>query len=484
MDIDLGRLNGTKSRSQVSTLRFSVAPNSFFTVLVFDGNLRGPEPSAMALVPETSALLPAALEASFQQLVLEKTSWVDPFELAIRDARSGFTFFNIEGNLYDYDASSQTLSIKEGRLLVSKEFAATLGRPSLEGAVVGRISVTANMRAVEITQAVNGDAVSSVMPPVNNPELDGGPAVIVGDLSGLAQFGSNGTQVGLAVATDSCNAGAEPLHWFALPQNDHPVIPMNLYRMSGGAGNDQRFEQVGQSWLKHAFTALQDNICGFGCSPTASTTLGPGCSDPYSASLNSGGSGNNLGSRAFVNPFTGAYPGSVPNPRDHTGHTHDGTSHRLLVPISDLNTTLNPGASYYVEAQYVTPHEYAWCQSHPGQCNMYNNVSFRKYGVTGTSSFSFSPIGSTEQSKVAISAWTGASISQFEPDPGNDGIAFLAYKVTQTSPGVWHYEYAIYNENLDRGIQSFSVPTANGLVLSNIGFMRRSSIRRGPTMGL
>ena len=24
--------------------------------------------------------------------------------------------------------------------------------------------------------------------------------------------------------------------------------------------------------------------------------------------------------------------------------------------------------------------------------------------------------------------------------------------------GVWHYEYAIYNENLDRGIQSFSVP--------------------------
>ena len=46
-------------------------------------------------------------------------------------------------------------------------------------------------------------------------------------------------------------------HWFALPQTDHPVIPQNLYRMSGGATNNERFEQIGQSWLKHAFTALE-----------------------------------------------------------------------------------------------------------------------------------------------------------------------------------------------------------------------------------
>ena len=36
--------------------------------------------------------------------------------------------------------------------------------------------------------------------------------------------------------------------------------------------------------------------------------LGSGCSVPYSASLNSGGSSHNLGSRAWINPFTGAYP--------------------------------------------------------------------------------------------------------------------------------------------------------------------------------
>ena len=67
-------------------------------------------------------------------------------------------------------------------------------------------------------------------------------------------------------------------------------------------------------------------------------------------------------------------------------------------------------------------------------------------------------------------AWTGATVNQVQPDPGNDGIAFVGYKVTNPSPGVYHYEYAIYNENLDRSIQSFSVPLMAGVNISNIGF--------------
>src|SRR4029077_9883412 len=43
-------------------------------------------------------------------------------------------------------------------------------------------------------------------------------------------------------------------------------------------------------------------------------------------------------------------------------------------------------------------------------------------------------------------------------------------KVTNPSAGVWHYEYAVYNENLDRGIQSFSVPFGPGVNISNIDF--------------
>ena len=100
----------------------------------------------------------------------------------------------------------------------------------------------------------------------------------------MAQYGSNGNFVGLGVGTTSCNNGDQPFHWFALPNNDHPVIPQNLYRMSGGTNNNDRFEQIGQSWLKHAFLALEDNACDFGCNTSGCTTgsnLCPGCSDPY-----------------------------------------------------------------------------------------------------------------------------------------------------------------------------------------------------------
>src|SRR5204862_6463945 len=116
-----------------------------------------------------------------------------------------------------------------------------------------------------------------------------------------------------------------------------------------------------------------------------------------------------------------------------------------------------PGATYFAEAGYVTPHEYAWCQAHPGQCNMYNNASYRQFSVSGTTSFSFSPIGSTVRMTPAINAWPGATIRTIEPAPGVDGRAFLAYKVTNSGGG-WHYEYAIYNQNRDRGSQSFTIP--------------------------
>jgi hypothetical protein len=318
---------------------------------------------------------------------------------------------------------------------------------------------------------LNGEPQSMVMPAVGTQP---GPDVIVGDLSGLAQFDNAvGTQVGLAVQTVSCNHGQVDLDWFKLPDNDHPVIPQNLYRMSGGTDNTERFEEIGQSSVKHAFFANSQDFCAFGCNGVNGTHLGSGCSDPYSASLNSGGTAHSLGSRAWINPFTGSFPrGDSPTPpNDHTGHVHTDVSHRLLVGINDLSTTLNPGATYFVEAQYVTPHEYAWCQANPGQCNMYNNASYRQFSVTGTSPpFSFSAVGSTVQMQPAIEAWPGATINQIQPDPGNDGIGLLGCKVTNPSAGVWHYEYAVYNQNLDRAIQSFSVPLGAGVNVSNIGF--------------
>ena len=295
--------------------------------------------------------------------------------------------------------------------------------------------------------------------------LTQGPDIITGDIADLEEYGNDGTQVGLGVSTTSCNAGNVPVDFFVLPSTDHPIIPHNLYRMSGGASNADRFEQIGQSWVKHTFGADQLNECGFGCIPANFTHLGAGCSDTYASFQNA--EQEALGSRAWVNPFTGVFQSTA---NDHTGHVHTETSHRILVNVSDLNETLNSGATYYCEVQYISPHEYAWCQTHPGECNMYNNSSYRQFRVSGTTTFFFSEFGATVRMTPAVHAWTGATINPIEPDPGVDGRAFIAYKVTGPVAGVYHYEYAIYNENLDRGIQSFSVPLGCGGTVSDLGF--------------
>jgi hypothetical protein len=307
----------------------------------------------------------------------------------------------------------------------------------------------------------SGEAQS--VPEGRNP----GPDIITGDIGaigGLEQFGSDGTQVGLGVSTTACNAGDVIVRFIAMPDTHHPIIPHNLYRMSGGPGNDERFEQIGQSWVKHAYGSSNDNECGFGCIPSNFSHLGVGCSDTYANFQNAEQIA--LGSRALVNPFTGVFLATAVN---HTNHTHTETSHRILVEGSDLNTTLNPGATYYAEVQYISSDEYEWCQAHPTQCNMYNNASYRRFSVSGTTSFTFSEIGFTMQT-AAINAWPGAVINPVEPEPGIDGRAYLACKVTGPVGGVWHYEYALYNENLDRAIQSFSVPLGCGTTVTNLGF--------------
>jgi hypothetical protein len=481
MDLDLNRLNGNASatkESKVDTFRFTVSSNSFFTIRLFNEVLRGPEAGSMGLIWESSAVLPEPLRASSNQLVIAKTRAGERFDLLVRDGKTGFVFFNIEGDLYDYDPATHLLSINGGRLLISVELANKLGRAADAGLIVGEITIATNMYPIETTTFVNGAAKSSTLPPRRgrSPNAPGGsvpgPDIVVGDMFDLAQFGSSGNQVGLGMGTTSCNNGDQPIHFYQLPNPDHSIISQNLYRMSGGATNTERLEQIGQSWVKHTFGADQSDDCSFGCIPYPNQlALGVGCSDAYLASQNASQTNHvgALGSRAWVNPFTGAFPVS-PRPDDHTGHNHTGTSHRILVNTSDLDTTMNPGATYYAEVQYDSPHEYAWCQSHAGQCNMYNNASYTRYNVSGTTSFDFSPVGGASIMTPATAVWPGATTVRIEPEPGIDGRAFVVYKVTNPSPDVWHYEYAIHNQNLDRSIQSFSVPLGAGITLSNLGF--------------
>src|SRR5882724_9447317 len=140
MDLDLNGLNGSGSLvARPVTLQFAVGANSFFPILVFNDLLRGAEPGSMTLVPSSSGglqsafSLPANLAASLKQLVVEKLSSDQGHDLAVRDGNTGFIFFNVAGGEYNYDANALSLSITNGRLLISKEFASALGRPSDAG---------------------------------------------------------------------------------------------------------------------------------------------------------------------------------------------------------------------------------------------------------------------------------------------------------------------------------------------------------------
>ena len=199
-----------------------------------------------------------------------------------------------------------------------------------------------------------------VMPPMQHavspgvPNLVPGPDVIVGDLESVEQAGNDATSVGLGVGTVSCNNGDQPINWHPLPNTDHPIIPQNLYRMSGGADNTERFEQIGQSWMKHAFFALEEFLCGTcNTSPPCVTgdQLCPGCADTYVASLNY--NQNGIGSRAWTTPS------QVPSHRLRTITLATPTLARrtgVTVTMSDLIPAQNQGATYFAEAQYISPH--------------------------------------------------------------------------------------------------------------------------------
>ncbi|MFA6044440.1 MAG: hypothetical protein WC718_05600, partial [Phycisphaerales bacterium] len=138
-----------------------------------------------------------------------------------------------------------------------------------------------------------------------------GPDVIVGDLPDTTHWGAgintNGVTVeAYSVGTTSCNKGDTPLEWIttAPNANRHPVIGGNMYRLDITKG---RFEQIGQSWLKQSFTALQGGVCFNDCQAHPDGTyLGVHCSDPYGSGLN--GQQSRLSTKAEVNASSGFYP--------------------------------------------------------------------------------------------------------------------------------------------------------------------------------
>jgi hypothetical protein len=280
--------------------------------------------------------------------------------------------------------------------------------------------------------------------------LGGAPDVIVGDMPSVARWGSMNGLTSYSVATTSCNIGDAQLDWIS-SNNRHPVISQNVYRVKDG-----RIEQLGQSWLKHGFFALSQSLCGT-CQPTNGSTLGIGCSDPYSASLN--GSQSGLGPKSEVNATTGFFPYPF-TPLSQPRSLLDG---RIRVLNSDLDPAQNVGARYFISSQYIQYQDAA-------AGNDDNNESYREVLVSG-SQYDLAPIGSTQRQKPAILAWpvVHPDVKLFYVDIPDDGRVIVGIRTTELPSGGFHTDVAIENLNSHRSINSLGVTFVSGST-SNPGF--------------
>jgi hypothetical protein len=292
------------------------------------------------------------------------------------------------------------------------------------------------------------------------PGMNPGPDVIVGEVYDVGYFGQVGDILAYAIGTDACNAGDTTVPW-TTSSNHHPVIAQNFYRLKAG-----HFEQIGQSWLKHGFAAGAGSTC-FTCQGGGGDGLGPGCSDIYSSGLN-GTQG--AGPRSQVNATNGVFPypfSPTPPPADPT------IGRRLQVHFADMDPTQNPGATYYAEAQYITPDDAGYSIG-GATGNGLNNSSWRGITFANPNSAPTFSTG-THRTQPAIFAWQTAdpNVELAAADYMDTGLRarfWIGARVTDNGNGTWNYEYAVYNLNSDRCGGSFSVPLPAGAVVTNVGF--------------
>jgi len=366
-----------------------------------------------------------------------------------------------------FDPASGNVTVRSPALKISPGLAAALGEPKLANVSLGAVTIRGKAVWVGGADPDSGDAEA--------PAGDGGAAAFDrgGDMTFCQLYGLYhvsgsrlGDIVGLSVATTSWNVGGSDMMWFGLPDEEHPFIVMNLYRLK-----NNRFEEIGESHIKHGFYALGSHQCGgpscsFEPGHSQGDWLGTGCTDTYGAVLNGIQSG--MGPRYGVNPWTGdwTYLGS----HMQGSHGHDAIQHRIQVHDADLDPALNPGATYYVEGYYVMSDD----------INVMNSAAWKPVtviaGAGGT--YSFQMTGSTTYPEIgfAIDAWTGATktvIAQeipVEEFVSPDGRCILAAKAHQVFGDVWHYEYSLLNVDMDRQVGSFSIPIGPEITVTNMEF--------------
>ena len=280
------------------------------------------------------------------------------------------------------------------------------------------------------------------------------PDIIYSDCTSVTHYGPIGTKHAYSLGSNTCNIGDANAHW---TNSGSPALAMNMYRIKDG-----RMMQIGLGFCKTACCAAATNNCGLSCNGTGGQWLGAGCRDVYGAGYNAGQT--KLAPRSALNMFTGAFSSFPPT-------TGDAIFRRLQVEQADLDPTLNAGALYFVEGQYVTDDDI------PARKG-FNNNSYKRVTITpGT--YEAAVTGSMFVGQPAIRAWRDHGLGIGVPDPSvtitsyglaGAGQVMVGHKATSLGGGLWRYDYGIFNFDIDKAVGGFSIPIPLGAPVSGIGF--------------
>lgn len=378
----------------------------------------------------------------------------------------------------NFDSVNKKIELMGADYKISKEMATMLRMPEANSEWIGSFSFVLDVAWV-------GGLTNDPLPVPSGQGGGGSRAgiydVSISALSSLSSAGRGTTAYpngvsGLTMSTTSCNSGTVTIPWQtsgfsfdSVLQPNHPVICMNVYRMVG-----TKFEQIGEGYLKHGWYATNASSCATGtCGTPGGYALGANCTDTY-------GTGNNsdrtqLGPRNEVNPYTGVWTpeGSwFANGGMDRVRRMNGTQKRDPVTgvVSSLNLTgeqnrlqvrdqdLLAGGSLRYEAYYITADDY----------NKYNNLCYRVATAawSGTT-WNFTTTGSLVQGP-AIYSWTGSTNTI--ATPRTEGDVIVAVYVTNLGNGRYNYDYAVFNLDMDRQIDGFTIPVDNALNVTNVQF--------------
>ncbi|MGE3171549.1 MAG: hypothetical protein AB7O97_02915 [Planctomycetota bacterium] len=284
-------------------------------------------------------------------------------------------------------------------------------------------------------------------------------------------------EVGMTYSYYMCNSGSVVIPWLAPSGGTQPMAtqhPMTAFLVAREDGD--RIVQITdlRTFVKHAHGAANTSgACGTCQHPGTNAAIGVDCTDAYSAATNA--NRYYLGPQEEVDPWLGTWEPihsyfdrgdpDVGFPQNQDG-VRSLTSGAFADPVQHLVTLrerdlVEPGRFLYAMHLVVA--------GEAGAAHL-DNMGYREMVPTfdgAVWTFGDGPLAYTTGS--VLDAWTGASV-QSAGNGADDGAFFVAVKVTEPTPGTFHYEYAVHDFDNARGAATLRIPLCASATLSGPGF--------------